>query len=265
MPGLKIVVGPPPSSGPRPESDRFAPDVPLERVEVFRGSRTEVLFEAPPHVPRLSASGSGFTCFLEGAVYDRSDEELRAFAASLAGKARAGEPLEAAVRGFMSGTDGEYVFVLVLEGGARVVVFNDAWGRLPLYAARWPSVFALAREPADLLPRERAADAAQRAVAARTPRADGGAERPADDRATRARARVGFGDRSDGGDASEVDARLRQRGTRGPRERRRDCQCDPTTPACHCGSPKYRRCARRYQQAVPAHGVRRNLPRAILL
>jgi asparagine synthetase B (glutamine-hydrolysing) len=152
MPGLKIVIGPAPSSRPRSEADRLASDVPLERVEVFTGPRTEVLFEAPPHHPRLAGSGPGFTFFLEGVVYDRSDEEVRDFAASLAQAALAGGSVADAVRGFVTGTDGVYVFVLVLGGGARVIAFNDAWGRLPLYAAQLPSVFLLGREPVDLLP-----------------------------------------------------------------------------------------------------------------
>lgn len=152
MPGLKIVIGPPPSSHPRPDPEHFAPEVPFERVEVFAGPRTEILFEAPTHHPRLSRSGPGFLLFVEGLVYDRSDEELEAFAATLARKALAGDPVEETVRDFVAHTDGEYVFVLVLEGGARVIAFNDTWGRLPLYVAQSPSRFLLGREPQDLLP-----------------------------------------------------------------------------------------------------------------
>jgi hypothetical protein len=152
MPGLKIVVGPPPSSRPRPDAERFAPEVPFERIEVFAGPRTELTFEASAHHPHLTCPGPDFLLFVEGLVYDRSDEELRAFAAALACKALAGDPVEETVQGFVTGTDGEYVFVLVLEGGARVIAFNDAWGRLPLYAAQSPSRFLLGREPQDLLP-----------------------------------------------------------------------------------------------------------------
>ena len=152
MPGLKIVVGPPPSSRPRPDAEHFASEVPSERIEVCTGPRTEITFEAPTHHPRLSCSGPDFLFFLEGLVYDRGDEELKAFAAALARTALAGDPVEQAVRGFMTGTDGEYVFVLVLEGGARVIAFNDPWGRLPLYVAQSPSRFLLGREPQDLLP-----------------------------------------------------------------------------------------------------------------
>lgn len=152
MPGLKIVVGPTPSGPPQPDSEHFAPDVPLERLEICTGPRLEITFEASAYHPRLTCSGPDFLFFLEGVVYDRSDDELEAFAALLARTALAGDSVEEAVRGFMTGTDGEYVFVLVLEGGARVMVFTDPWGRLPLYAAQSPSLFLLGREPQDLLP-----------------------------------------------------------------------------------------------------------------
>ena len=152
MPGLKIVVGPPPSSPPGPDAERFAPEVPFERLEVFAGPRAAVTFEASTHHPRLAVSAPDHLLFVEGLVYDRSDEELRTFAAALARRALGGDPIEEAVRDFVRGTDGEYVFVLVLEGGARVIAFNDAWGRLPLYFAQSPSRFLLGREPQELLP-----------------------------------------------------------------------------------------------------------------
>jgi hypothetical protein len=151
MPGLKIVVGPPPTTLPPAEAECLTPEAACTRERVCAGPRTEVTFTAPAHYPRLSSSGPGFQLFVEGLVYDRTDEELVRFAAELAGAALAGRPIEERVRRFMAETDGEYVFLLVLGASGRMIVFNDPWGRLPLYTAQTPAAFLLGREPQDLL------------------------------------------------------------------------------------------------------------------
>jgi hypothetical protein len=151
MPGLKIVVGPPPSSLPPAEAEWLTPEAECSREQVYAGPRIEVTFAAPAHYPRLSSSSPDFHLFVEGLVYDRTDDELVRFAAEIAGAALAGRPIEEPVRRFMVETDGEYVFLLVLKASGRVIVFNDPWGRLPLYTARTPAAFLLGREPQDLL------------------------------------------------------------------------------------------------------------------
>ncbi len=151
MPGLMIVVGPPPSGLLPAETEWLTPEAACAREQVYAGPRTEVTFAAPPHYPRLSSSSPDFELFVEGLVYDRTDDELVVFATELARVALAGRPIDEPVRSFMAETDGEYVFLLVLKPSGRVIVFNDPWGRLPLYTAQTPAVFLLGREPKDLL------------------------------------------------------------------------------------------------------------------
>ncbi len=151
MPGLKIVVGPPPSSLPLAEAEWLTPEAECSREQVYSGPRTEVTFAAPAQYPRLSSSSPDFYLFVEGLVYDRTDDELVKFAAELAGAALAGRPIEEPVHRFMAETDGEYLFLLVLKASGRVIAFNDPWGRLPLYTAQTPAAFLLGREPQDLL------------------------------------------------------------------------------------------------------------------
>ncbi len=153
MPGLKLIVGPAAASLPRPpEPVPLAPEVKRRRIPVYSSGRVDVSFDVPEDYPSLSHADADHFLLIEGLVYDRTDDELVAFAAHLARRALAGQPVADMIREFQLTTDGDYGVLLVLQGGTRVIAFNDVWGRLPLYAARTASAFVLSREPQEILP-----------------------------------------------------------------------------------------------------------------
>lgn len=153
MPGLKIVVGPPdPALPPAPAPEAPAPEIHRHRRPVFSAPGIDASFDVPDDYPSFSFANEEFFLFVEGLVYDRSDEDLVQFGAALAAQLKAGDPIDAGVLGFLRHADGDFVVLLVHKPSGTVVVFNDRWGRLPLYAAQTSSQFLLGREPVELLP-----------------------------------------------------------------------------------------------------------------
>jgi asparagine synthase (glutamine-hydrolysing) len=153
VPGLKIVVGAPGASlPPLPEPEAIAPEVHRRRGPVFSAPGIDVSFDVPDDYPSFTFAGDEFFLFVEGLIYDRSDEDLVRLGTVLAGRVAAGEPLDEDVLDFLRRADGEFVVLLVHEPSGTLVVFNDLWGRLPLYSAQTSSQVVLSREPVEILP-----------------------------------------------------------------------------------------------------------------
>lgn len=151
MPGLKIVVGPNGSSLP-PAPEPPAAEIRLRSLPVYSAQGIDARFDVPEDYPSFTHEEDDFLLFVEGLVYDRSDEELVKLARELKERGAQARSLEEAARGFVLGADGEYVVLFVDKASGTAAVFNDRWGRLPLYAARTPSQWVLSREPIGILP-----------------------------------------------------------------------------------------------------------------
>jgi asparagine synthase (glutamine-hydrolysing) len=153
LPGLKIVVGPPdPTLPPAPPPEAPAPEVHRQRLTVFAAPGIEVSLDVPDDYPSFTFADDGLFFIVAGLIYDRADEDLVQLGKSLAAQMTAGASIEAPVLEFLRHADGEFVAVLVHKPSGRVAVFNDLWGRLPLYTAQTPTQFVIAREPVEILP-----------------------------------------------------------------------------------------------------------------
>ena len=71
--------------------------------------------------------------FLEGAVYNKTDREIAAQLAEIAGMLTRGSDVAGSIRDFTESADGDYVVVIQNESKPEMIVFNDRWGRLPAY------------------------------------------------------------------------------------------------------------------------------------
>lgn len=153
MPGLKIVVGhPEPALPDSPAPESPAPEIHRRRIPVYSAPGIDASFDVPDDYPSFRFAGDGFFLFVEGLVYDRSDEDLARLGADLAGLVAAGRPVDERVLEFLRHADGDFVVLFVHEPSSTVVVFNDLWGRLPLYFTQTPTRFLLSREPVEILP-----------------------------------------------------------------------------------------------------------------
>jgi asparagine synthase (glutamine-hydrolysing) len=102
---------------------------------------------AYPSYPIASASTSGCTAALEGAIYDRTEA---AIAEALTGLARTFASDAASARGaaesFAANADGDFVILVASDDGSKALVVNDRLGRLPLFMASRDGFAAIARE-----------------------------------------------------------------------------------------------------------------------
>lgn len=148
MPGLTIVAG---DIG--TEADILAALSGLardiEQVELLfhvRG-RIAVLWAAHESHPKRIIHTALGDAILEGILpgLDDSviDAELRDLICALHEDASVGQ---AAAMRWASRTDGDFVLVIVSYANARVVIVNDALGRLPLYACESPTSVVISRE-----------------------------------------------------------------------------------------------------------------------
>jgi asparagine synthase (glutamine-hydrolysing) len=91
-------------------------------------------------------SGAGCVIYLEGRVYNRPVAVVHADLMAVADAALESSAGESAVARFMQSNEGSYVVVVARRETRDVLVFNDLFGRLPLYYSITDSRLSLARE-----------------------------------------------------------------------------------------------------------------------
>lgn len=147
MPGLHIVLSRDPSEGLAFEAALadLASDPFLTAESLFASGGFRAGFSGHPGYPRTNLTRGDSFAFLEGAVYDRSREEVEASLRNILQLLESGGEVEAPIRAFVEATDGDFVVALYGGPDAELLLFNDRWARLPSYLYRDGSRAVFAR------------------------------------------------------------------------------------------------------------------------
>jgi asparagine synthase (glutamine-hydrolysing) len=84
---------------------------------------------------------------LEGMIYNRTKEEIRNFLATVCVKP---EPDQKEIENWLHSVDGEFVCVILNTNKGKVQIFNDLFGRLPVYYAQSEGKTIISRDIASL-------------------------------------------------------------------------------------------------------------------
>ena len=96
--------------------------------------------------PMLAFEAEGCQVLLEGAVYNKTPERIKSELTEMAAGLAGGQNVDARVRNWVGSADGDYVVVLVDLAHDRLLLFNDAMGRLPLYRCEDGQLLLFSRE-----------------------------------------------------------------------------------------------------------------------
>jgi asparagine synthase (glutamine-hydrolysing) len=150
MPGLNIVVG----LGFKIETKQKQLENALKRMDydpsyshkaLFENQNVGVYFSGYPGYPHYKAELGDKTLIIEGAIYNKSDDAIKTELASILPDVIKGSGNTEALTNFIRETDGEYIAYYIDSALSKVLIFNDAMGRLPAYSYSDKNQFVLGR------------------------------------------------------------------------------------------------------------------------
>ncbi len=111
-----------------------------------RTSDSAILFSSYDGYPCSFFDSDSFLILIEGIIYNRTDAELKKSLGGIAERYLAGEDYKSGIEDFVTGSDGDFVILVYFSERKEAVLFNDRWGRLPLFYAQLDGLFAVSRE-----------------------------------------------------------------------------------------------------------------------
>ena len=131
MPGLYIES--PPNKRNSRSGSRNLYGLPSERETVsFSDERIRISLRAYDGYPHLVADKSDLLIILEGLVYNKTDSEIVTSIESISDFPDQ-DKIANDVRSLIESWDGEFVALSYSKTSGELIIFNDRWGRLPLY------------------------------------------------------------------------------------------------------------------------------------
>jgi hypothetical protein len=88
---------------------------------------------------------------LEGLVYDKADSEIDSLLRKIADDYRQGKGYKRQITELIQNSDGDYIALIYFKNEEAVTIFNDRWGRLPVFFFAENRTFAFSREVKFLL------------------------------------------------------------------------------------------------------------------
>jgi hypothetical protein len=127
----------------------FKSDIKVSEWE--RTSDSAILFSSYDGYPCSFFDSDNFLILIEGIIYNHTDAELKKSLRGIAESYLAGEDYKSGIEDFVAGSDGDFVILINFSGRKEAILFNDRWGRLPLFYTQLDGLFALSREMKFLL------------------------------------------------------------------------------------------------------------------
>jgi len=100
---------------------------------IYEDGNTSIFFSGYQGYPRQRIDFDGKSIIIEGAIYNKSSEQVKAELTRILPPIAAAPAKTDALRDFMFSTDGEFVIYFIDKALSTVLIFNDALGRLPTY------------------------------------------------------------------------------------------------------------------------------------
>lgn len=117
------------------------------KIEVFsETARSFMAISHYPGYPFLIWKEGDIQIVLEGMVYNKSKDELRTELLEIARSFIKNGEYENKVRKFVEVADGDYIIEMWQISTGRLLIFNDYFGRLPLYYSCQNGLCAVSRE-----------------------------------------------------------------------------------------------------------------------
>ncbi|MBN2225724.1 MAG: hypothetical protein JW763_00015 [candidate division Zixibacteria bacterium] len=83
---------------------------------------------------------------IEGVIYNKSAKQVMADLQNIANRLISGLDVQKAVADFIDSSDGDYLAVILAKKRQRLCVFNDRWGKFPVFVSSRNRGFVLSRE-----------------------------------------------------------------------------------------------------------------------
>lgn len=87
-----------------------------------------------------------FSISIEGLIYNQTDAETESLLMNTAQDYCADRDYETEIKKFIEAADGEYLIHIYFKKKNESLIFNDRWGKLPVFYASEDGIFALSRE-----------------------------------------------------------------------------------------------------------------------
>jgi asparagine synthase (glutamine-hydrolysing) len=136
MPGLNSIITFNKKTDPKELSkilDSINFDSSYFHESIYGDSNLDIFFSGYNEYPRQKIELGDKTLIIEGAIYNKSTEQVKAELGKILPQIAAGQGKTNALRDFMFNTDGEYIIYYIDKALSTIIIFNDALGRLPAY------------------------------------------------------------------------------------------------------------------------------------
>jgi len=113
---------------------------------IHHGDKSAILFSAYEKYPVLGFDQENYIILMEGMIYNRSDMEIEKAVRSIADEFLQSRNYEDNIQEFMERSDGDFLVLIYFKKTKEFLIFNDRWGRLPVFYFDAPELFILSRE-----------------------------------------------------------------------------------------------------------------------
>lgn len=148
MPGISLVY-----NVNKMDSDKVAGSLAALKHEpnyevsnIYKTSNFSAAFTGYEGYPRQSFESEDAVYFIEGIIYNKDDANIADLLKNIAGAYQKGNDYKKLIGEFVDGADGDFNILIYFKKLDELLVFNDRWGRLPVYYFRDDNLLVLSRE-----------------------------------------------------------------------------------------------------------------------
>jgi len=120
-------------------------------VQYFQNDKTVIAFSGYEGYPLQYYEDENVLFFLEGLLYDKTDQEIDGFLRRIVDEYFEKKPYKRRIAELIEDSDGDFIGLIYFKNEETMIIFNDRWGRLPAFFLAEDRIFAFSRERKFLL------------------------------------------------------------------------------------------------------------------
>jgi hypothetical protein len=117
-----------------------------ETSNIYETPNFSASFTGYEGYPRQSFESEDAVYFIEGIIYNQDDANIADLLKNIAGAYQKGNDYRKLTGKFVDGADGDFNILIYLKKLDELLIFNDRWGKLPIYYFHDNDLLALSRE-----------------------------------------------------------------------------------------------------------------------
>jgi hypothetical protein len=117
-----------------------------EVSNIYETGNFSAAFTGYEGYPRQSSESEDAVYFIEGIIYNKDDANIADLLKNIAGAYQKGNDYKKLAGEFVDGADGDFNILIYFKKLDELLVFNDRWGKLPVYYFRNDNLLVLSRE-----------------------------------------------------------------------------------------------------------------------